>query len=266
MLISFGRQLEFHRFALAAILVLSSCYSASAQNDRLLGTARTVLVQSDVVYNKNRAFRSNAVPYSTIVRSGLLRSFQGVTTHPDIIVKIHKDVFIIDEEKISLTVFDADDNSVLYAEERKLIDEDNDVDRLMAHFLARVKEIREIAASERAAEIEKEKSRAREERDAKALQDAEAIVSIFSTSGEVLQAVIEESRTKPNQYHIYLKDVSRRDAADVILEETVSKGNYVLKLISRDDNELLHTVVLPEKFSARAAGLMARWITSTTWE
>jgi len=123
----------------ALILAILGPCSATAQNTRLLGSARSALVQSDVVFNKNRRFNSDAVPFSYIYRSGLLKSFRQVTVNPDIIIKFHKDVFLIDDEKISLSVFDADNNSILYSEERKLVDEENDVNRLVVHFLARVR-------------------------------------------------------------------------------------------------------------------------------
>jgi len=93
-----------------------------AQDTKLLGTARTMVLKSDVVYNKNRKTDSAAVPLSRIYRTGILKLFREVETNPDIIVKLHKDVFLLDSETISITVFNAEDNSVLFSEERKLVD------------------------------------------------------------------------------------------------------------------------------------------------
>ncbi len=247
------------------LAILGPC-PAIAQNTRLLGSARSVLVQSDVIFNKQRRFDSDAVPFSYIYRSGLLKSFRQVTVNPDIIIKFHKDVFLIDDEKISLSVFDADDNGVLYSEERKLVDEENDVNRLVAHFLARVKVERDAIAAKVAAEVEQEKKRNSAERDSKAVKEAEVILSIYSSSDSLLQAIIEENRSKPNECHVFLRDISSQDKADVVLSERVKKGIYMLKLTSRGTNEILHTEVVPEKSAKRAIALMSKWITSTPWE
>ena len=173
---------------------------------------------------------------------------------------------MIDDEKISLIVFDADDNSVIYSEERKLIGEENDVNRLVAHFLARVKVERDAIAAEVAAEVEQEKRRNRVERDSKAIKEAEVILSIYSSSDALLQAIVEENRNKPNECHIFLRDVSNQGSADVVLSEKVKKGMYILTLTSRGTNEILHTEVVPGKSAKRAIALMSKWINSTPWE
>jgi hypothetical protein len=223
-------------------------------------------VQSDVVFAKNCGFNSEAVPFSYIYRAGLLKSFRQVTVNPDIIIKFHKDVFIIDDEKISLSVFDADDNSILYSEERKLVDEENDVNRLVAHFLARVQVERDTIAAERAAAVEQEKKRNRAERDSKALKEAEVILSIYSSSDSLLQTIIEENRSKPNEYHVFLREVSKERDADVVLSEKIKKGIYTLTLISSGSDEILHSEVVPTISAKRAIALMSKWITSTPWE
>ena len=125
-------------FLIALVAQLFSAEVARTQNTTLLGSARTAILQSDVVFNRDRKFHSNAIPLSYIYKSGLFKSFHEVSANPDIIIKFHKDVFLIDEEKLSLIVFDAEDNSVIFTEERPLVDEQNDVNRLVSHFLAKV--------------------------------------------------------------------------------------------------------------------------------
>src|SRR5689334_702239 len=116
------------------VVILTEACPAAGQDTRLLGTARTVLVKSDVIYNKDRKYNSAPIPYSYVYQAGLLKLFRPVESNPDIIIKFHKDVFIIGNETVSMTVYNAEDNSVLYSEERKLVDEENDVSRLVAHF------------------------------------------------------------------------------------------------------------------------------------
>jgi hypothetical protein len=249
---------------LAVLLVGIS--PAISQDTRLLGSARNVLIQSDVVFNKDRKFNSNATPFFLIYRSGLLKSFREVTISPDIIIKFHKDVFLLDQETISLTVFDAESNSIIYSEERKLVDEGNDVDRLVVHFLAKVKVERATRTAELAAELEKEKNLAKTERDSDALKDAKIILSIYSSSESLLQAIIDENRIKPNEYHVFLREESTEEKADVVLVEKLRQGSRVLILMSRDTKEILHTEVVASNSLRRAVALMSKWITSTPWE
>jgi hypothetical protein len=251
--------------ALLLILVIGF-RPALSQDTRLLGSARNVLIQSDVVFNKDRKLRSNPIPFSLIYRSGLLTSFRQVEVNPDIIIKFHKDVFLLDQETISLTVFEAENNNIIYSEERKMVDEENDVNRLVVHFLAKVKIERAARTAEIAAEMEKEKRVAKTQRDSDALKDAKVILSIYSSSESLLHAIIEENRIKPNQYHVFLRDVSTEEKADVVLAEKRGQGNHVLILMSRDTKEILHTEVVAGNSLTRAVALMSKWITSTTWE
>src|SRR6516162_5008484 len=126
----------FATFALRCCVVLLGAYPTIAQTTKLLGTAHSVHIVSDVVYNKNRRYDSQPIPTASLYRTGLFKLFREVESDPDIIIKFHKDVFGIDTQTVSITVFNADDNSVIYSEERKLVDEQNDVDRLVSHFLA----------------------------------------------------------------------------------------------------------------------------------
>lgn len=260
-----------------ALFVIMGVCPAFAQNTQLLGSARSILLQSDVIFNKDRLFNSKPVPLFYIYQAGLLKYFHEVRSNPDIIIKFHKDVFLIDQEKISLIVFDADDNSVIYSEERKLVDEENDVNHLVARFLAAVKAERDLAAEAAAeqrkaraaeVEVEKEEAVARQwaEKDSKALKDAKVILSFYSSSTSLVKAIIEANRNNPNECHVYLRNVANKVNADVILEQTTGEGTYKLTLTARDTKEILHTEGVPEKSAKHAVASMSKWITSTPWE
>jgi hypothetical protein len=240
---------------LAGSLIIVGICPLLAQDRRLLGTARSVVIKSDVVYNKKSKYDASAIPYSSIHRTGLLNTFREVVSNPDIILKFHKDVFLIGEEKISLTVYNPEDNSVIYAEERDLLDEENDVERLVAHLLARVKSDREIAAAD-----------AWREKDRNALNNAQTILTFYSSSESLKRSLIEANREGPNKYHIYLREVADADSADVILQEKVAQQFYTLTLIARDTKELLHLEHAPLGSPKHAITSMARWISSTPWE
>ncbi len=240
--------------------------SMLAQDTRLLGSARRVLLQSDCVFNKNRAFNSGAIPFSLIYRSGLMKGFQEVDENPEIIIKFHKDVYLMDQETITLTIFDADSNSVIYSEERKLVDEGNDVNHLVAHFLAKVNLEREARAAELRASLERDKRLAKSERDSNALRDAQTTLYIYSPSEDLLQAIVEDNRSLPNLCHVYLRQISAADRADVVLTEKVRQGNRILVLLTADTKEVLHTEPVRNNSIERAMELMSRWITSTPWE
>jgi hypothetical protein len=54
-----------------ALAMLAIGFSpALGQDTRPLGSARNVLIQSDVVFNKDRKFRSNAIPFFTYLSVG----------------------------------------------------------------------------------------------------------------------------------------------------------------------------------------------------
>lgn len=252
----------------------------SGQNTQLLGTARAVSIQSDVVFKKDQKYNSAPIPISSIYRSGLLREFREASSNPDLIIKFHKDVFLIGQETVSLTVFDAEDNSVIFTEERKLVDEENDVSRLVNHFLAKVRTERsalrdELAATrrhERAerdardAEIIANANRARAERDAKAKIDAKIVVSIYSTSDSLANDIVEASRMLPNDNHLFLQEVGDEQDADVVLTKTIRKGISRLTLLSRDTRQILHSEVISGESVERAVQSTAKWIMSTPWE
>jgi len=262
------------KIAIAALLLtLASALRTKAQDTHLLGTARTVLIKSDVVYHKDRKFNSAPIPYSYIYQAGLLRLFHQVGSNPDIIIKFHKDVFVIEYETISITVYNAEDNSVLYSEERQLVDEENDVNRLVDHFLSKVRAERDVAASAdakaRRSRVEKaeiESGYVWNERDSDALNNAKQDLELYSSSTSLVKSLIEANRKNPNECHVYLTQALEEESADVVLEEKIQKGQYVLTLKSRDSKDVLHEVRVPENLAKRAVVSMERWINSTQWE
>jgi hypothetical protein len=245
--------------------------SVCAQNTQLLGTARTLVLKSDVIYHKDRKADSKPVPFSYIYEAGLLKKFREVSSSPDIIIRTHKDVFIIGEEKVSLTAFDPEDNSVIYTEERNLLDEENDVNKLVAHLLARVtterKAIAQVAAEakqEQAHQVEVDAGLSATGK--KALDDANNVLKLYTESESLREAIIKANRNNPNEYHVYLQGMDDPTQADVLLERHVEAGIYTLTLRARDTKEVLHTESASEKSRSRAISSMSKWITSTAWE
>jgi hypothetical protein len=257
------------------LLLVALPSTAKAQKQRLLGSAHTVLIQSDVIYNKDRKFHSEPIPLLYVYEAGLLRVFREVQSNPDTIVKFHKDEFLLEQQKISITVFDAEDNAVIYSEERTLVDDRNDVSHLVAHLLAKVRTERDAIAVEEekhrdARQVAVEAAKAATindtgDEDAKAFADAEVIVTFYSLSDSVARAILKANRTGPNEFHVYLRYVPNKISADVVLEEKVSPERYTLTLTARD-GEVLHRESAPAKLSTRAIVSMSRWINSSPWE
>src|SRR6516162_9027401 len=126
---------------------LLAVVSATAANKELLGTAKTIVNLYDVEWNKERQFDSEAElkrmrtaisdsPLYTYFRSRRNLYLRSVQKGSDIILKFHENRVFLESETISLTVYDPDDNGVIYSEMRPLIDVDNDIDRLVSHFLS----------------------------------------------------------------------------------------------------------------------------------
>jgi hypothetical protein len=201
-----------------------------------------------------------------ISRSGLLKTFRSVTSNPDIIIKIHKDVFLIDQETISLTAFDADTNSVIYTEERKLVDEDNDVSRLVAHFLARVESERALRQVELDATLEKERKREQSVGSASADTNNKSMLVVFSPSTELLQMLIEQSKSSPNKYGLTLRGAATAGVSDVVLSEDYRNGTRVLMLTSGDPKDVLHAELVRNGEVLKAIAAMSHWICSRQWE
>jgi len=146
--------------------------SAHAANKELLGTAKSAKFLDDVVCNL-RHFNSDLelgrmerIAFGT----NLSKYFRMTTQRPDIIIKLHESVTLIETGTISLTVYDPDDNGVLYFEERPLVELNNDIARLISHFLIKVDEARkpykegeEVAARERLDEQELHRALAADE-------------------------------------------------------------------------------------------------------
>ncbi len=152
------------RIPVLLIASLLAATSTEAANKDLLGTAKTVVVLWDVEWNKQRTFNSSAELRSmrvAIENTPLYAYFRPLQKGSDIVLKFHEDQTFIDRETISLTVYDPDDNGTIYSESRPLIAVDNDIDRLVSHFLSAVDAARapyrlaeESAAEQRQSEKE----------------------------------------------------------------------------------------------------------------
>jgi phosphohistidine phosphatase SixA len=244
-------RLTIKSIVIAVAMFIACTGSAAAQDNQLLGSARTALVKSDVVFNKDRKYESQAIPFSLIYRSGLLKTFREVASNPDIIIMFHKDVFIIGNETVSLTVFDAETNNVIFSEERKLVDEENDVNRLVAHLVAKVRTERDAILTER---------------ELKAQKTAKVVLKIYSPSAPLLQAIVEANRSLGNQFEVFLLAVTDLDDADVVLVEQSAKGSRVLVLTSGNPKEVFHTEAISEQSNKRAVALMSKWIAAKSWQ
>ncbi len=118
---------------------------ALGQNKQLLTSAKTASLLTDVVWNKERKFDSASELSrlsSYINRTPLAKRYRIVSSEPDVILKFHEDVVSIGAERISLTAFDPEDNKVIWTEERPLVDAQNDVSKLVSHFLNAVGDVK----------------------------------------------------------------------------------------------------------------------------
>jgi hypothetical protein len=137
---------------------------ALGQNKQLLTNAKTASLLTDVVWNKERKFDSDSELTRLsgyIDRTPLAKRYRIVSSAPDIILKFHEDVLFIGAEKISLTAFDPEDNKVIWTEERPMVDAQNDVSKLVSHFLNAVDgEKSDLARAQEAAAAQAERERA----------------------------------------------------------------------------------------------------------
>jgi hypothetical protein len=239
--------------------------AASAQNTKLLGNACSVHIVSDVVYSKNRKSGSQPIPTSALYRTGIFKLFHEVESNPDIVIKFHKDVFDIDNQTVSITVFDADDNSVIYSEERKLVDEENDVDRLVSHFLARVRIERTAIAEADAAERKSRAESIVDERDKDALNNASQTVAVYSVSRELMDKLLKANRSTPEKCRIYISEAQERESADVVLIDELDNGQHLLVLRASDTNEVLHKVPKTTQKGKQGVYSMEQWINAQDW-
>jgi len=100
----------------------------------------------------------------------------------------------------------------------------------------------------------------------KILKKANQTLSFYTSSGPLVDSLYEANANNTQEFHVSLEYSSDEQKADVILEEKVEEGQYILSLRTRDRNELLHKVAVPEKQSKRAIISMERWISSIDWE
>ncbi|HWZ97760.1 MAG TPA: PEGA domain-containing protein [Candidatus Dormibacteraeota bacterium] len=105
-------------------------------------------------------------------------------SHADIILKIQEDQTLVGSETISLTVFNPDDNEKLFDETRNLVDLDNDVSRLITHFLSQVQQEKEIA--KKAEEARRQQAqKVLEEAERKDEQERKALLRVICPSVEL---------------------------------------------------------------------------------
>ncbi len=105
-------------------------------------------------------------------------------SHADIILKILEDQTLVGSETITLSVFNPDDNEKLFSETRNLIDLDNDVSRLITHFLNQVQQERETVRKTEE-EARQQARKTREEAELKAKQEREALRRVTCSSVEL---------------------------------------------------------------------------------
>jgi hypothetical protein len=127
---------------------------ATFQKTRLFVTAKRIGIDTNVLWNKERSFNADAALArlsQEISLSPLCKKFTCVdAAKGDIILKLEEDVFLISDETISLKAYDPEDNQEIFTEQRPLLAEANDVNRLVAHFLKAVDD--EIQAVKAAAD------------------------------------------------------------------------------------------------------------------
>jgi hypothetical protein len=205
--------------AFLTVLILSvlPITTAKAENQRLLATAKTVNVLADVIWNKSRSFNSTLELSRLdgyLNRTPLNKKYPKFSEQPDIILKLHEDVSILEAETISLTVFDPEDNGILWTEERPVVDLGNDVARLIAHFLKAVegeKLLLENEAERRdqdARRVEAETARAREQ---------EAQSAILARNARVAEEAITwrvVGNTSATTYRVWVKDEHLYETSD----------------------------------------------------
>jgi hypothetical protein len=211
-------------FFAALTLSVAQNTTTKPENQKLLATAKTVSVLTDVIWNKTRPFNSKVELGrldTYINRTALNRRYPKYSEEPDIILKLHEDVSILDSETISLTAFDPEDNGVIWTEERPVVDLGNDVSKLIAHFLKAVddeKLVLENEAAQRKADAERAAADAERARAvalqgailAKNAREAEAAITwkrVGSTNGHEIKAWIKDE-------HLYETSDSRK--ADVV--------------------------------------------------
>jgi hypothetical protein len=196
----------------------------------------------------------------------LLKVFRTVNSNPDVIVKFHKDVLMIDEETISLTVFDADSNKIIYSEARKLVDEANDVNRLVAHLLASV----ESERARRQVELDADAERRREQEKMVASTPAHGnktnTLVVYSPSLELLEMLVADGKSSPSIYGVVIRQTTNEASSDVVLTEVTKNGAGILMLTSGDPKDVLHAEPIRNGGTHNAINAMSQWIHSQKWE
>ena len=126
---------------------------AKAQNKQLLAAAKSVDALYDVTWSRDdKTFKADPVLARLNIEvreTQLFHAFASGDSSADIILKLREDLIAPAFPHLFLEVLDPDDNRVLFSESRDVVDEDNDVKRLIAHFLAEVSAQQSVLASEK---------------------------------------------------------------------------------------------------------------------
>jgi hypothetical protein len=205
--------------AFLTVLILSvlPITTAKAENQRLLATAKTVNVLTDVIWNKSRSFNSTLELSRLdgyLNRTPLNRRYPKFSEQPDIILKLHEDVSILEAETISLTAFDPEDNGILWTEERPVVDVGNDVARLIAHFLKAVEDEKLLLENEaerrdqNAKRADADAARAREQAAQSALSTRNAREAEEAITWRVVGS------TSATMYRVWVKDEHLYETSD----------------------------------------------------
>lgn len=130
---------------LASLFCALSAAARQLNEPRLVLDARKCQVVVYTEWNRNDAGFSQkaevAEVFAAVTSSGLYRNYTGTSAaHADLILKIDDDALW---GHVTLDVLNPDDNSVVYHESRDRVAVDNDVKRLVEHFLHAVDEARE---------------------------------------------------------------------------------------------------------------------------
>jgi hypothetical protein len=127
-------------------LLISSNSSSQNMTDAgrpTLLRAKTIQVLTSTEWNKNHTFNPNVEGkrvFAAIDATPLFRHFRATdATHADLIIKIDDDEML---DRVTFDVLDPEDNSIIYTESRARVAIDNDIRRLVQHFLEAVETTR----------------------------------------------------------------------------------------------------------------------------
>ncbi len=140
-------------FVLFLLFLGANAQELSSTNAPIVLKARKCEVIVVIEWNRHDPKFPKAAEFSRVFQavrgSGLYAHYtETAAARADIILKVDDDAL---SDLVTLTVHNPEDNSPLYYESRERIDLDNDVKRLISHFLTAVATARNAEAIERAA-------------------------------------------------------------------------------------------------------------------